>query len=62
MQAALRSGRKLPPSTVATFDLWAAKVGWDKDSGDDIVATGEVTINYGPPADKSTDQKVLEVS
>ena len=39
-----------------------AKEGFLEDAGDHIVATGEVTINDGPPADKATSHRLLDVS
>ena len=58
----MKSGKKLPPSTLADFEGWTAREGLPEDAGDEIVATGEVTINYGPCADKATSHRLLDVS
>ena len=44
------------------FKLWAAKEGLREDAGDHIVATGKVTMNYYPIADKAMSQTLLDVS
>lgn len=62
VQAALQSGKKLPPSTLTNFELWVAKEGLHEDAGNHIVAPGEVTINCGPLADKASCHRLLDVS
>ena len=62
VQAALKSGKKLPASTLTKFKHWAAKEGLPENAGDHIVATGEVTINDGQLADKATSHRLLDVS